>query len=144
VATRAGWRALFAPRGYGPSRVAPTDLLGPLAPAAGWVPCALALAFAALGYGLLRLSPWVPIAILLVFGSLGTATVVAMASGVTHGEPGVLTARLLKLAAIGALLWYLRTRAIQTIFAGSRGRSPRCAPDPCSSTCAVDPLCGWP
>ena len=46
-------------------------------------------------------------------------TIVAMAWGVAHRESGVIVGALLKLAAIGALMWYLNTPRLGAMFVGS-------------------------
>ena len=123
VATLAGWSAVFEPGGLGPNRIAPAALLGPLAPAAGFVLLGLSGAFAAIAYGLIALAPWVRVALSVVFGSLGAVTVMATAWGIAHGEPGVIVGGLLKLAAIGAVVWYLNSSGVRAVFAGSRARA---------------------
>ena len=123
VATLAGWRALFEPGGLGPNRIAPASLLGPLAPAAGPVLLGLAAAFAAVGHGLLILSPWVRVALSIVFALLGASTLAATAWGLSHGEPGVIVGGLLKAAAMGVLVWYLNTPTARAVFAAP-GRLP--------------------
>ena len=116
--TLLGSRILFTPSGYGPNRIAISQLFGPFADQTGWIILALGVLFAIVGYGLFSLKEWARLTLFSVFAVVAALTLAAVGWGVLHGEWGVVMSGVLKAAADVGLCWYLSTRGVRNAFAG--------------------------
>jgi hypothetical protein len=116
LVTLLGSRVLFTPSGYGPNRVAISQLFGPLAGQAGWIVLALGALFVLVGHGLFTLRRWARLAVVWVFALVAGATLVAAGWGVYHGEVGVAISGLLKAGAEAGLCLYLASRGVRGAF----------------------------
>lgn len=117
VMTPFGSRVLFTPSGYGPNRIAMSELFGPLAGRTGWIFLALGILFVMVGYGLFTLREWARLALFWVFAVVAAATLVAVGWGIYHGEVGVVLSGLLKAAVDVALCRYLTAPGVRGAFA---------------------------
>lgn len=130
IMTLLGSKMLFTPSGYGPNRIAISQLFGSFADQTGWVLLVLGVLFVLGGYGLFTLQEWARLIMFWVFAVIAVLTLVAIGWGVFHGQLGVVVGGLLKIAVESALCWYLITPsvrsafAIQSRFAFLRRRSP--------------------
>ncbi|HEY0081004.1 MAG TPA: hypothetical protein VGB73_20535 [Pyrinomonadaceae bacterium] len=116
VMTLLGSRILFKPSGYGPNRIAISQLFGPFADQTGWIVLALGIVFVLVGYGLFTLREWARLTVFWVFALVAGATLVAVVWGVYHGEVGVVLSGLLKGAIDAALCLYLMSRGVRNAF----------------------------
>jgi len=116
VITLFGSRVLFTPSGYGPNRVAISQLLGPFAGQTGWVMLALGIVFILVGFGLFTLREWARLTLFWVFAIVAGATLVAVGWGVYHSELGVVLSGLLKAGVEMALCLYLSSPSVRAAF----------------------------
>jgi hypothetical protein len=116
VMTILGSKMLFTPSGYGPNRIAISQLFGPFAAQTGWILLVLGGLFVLGGYGLFTLQEWARLTVFWVFTVLAVLTLAAVGWGVLHGQLGVVVGGLLKVAVEGALCWYLTTPSVRSAF----------------------------
>ncbi len=118
VMTLLGSDVLLTPSGYGPNRIAISQLFGPFAARTGWIVLVLGVLFVLGGYGLFTLREWARLTVFWVFAVLAVLTLVAVGWGVFHGQLGVVVGGLLKIAAESALCWYVSTPSVKAAFSG--------------------------
>lgn len=118
VMTLLGSRVLFTPGGYGPNRIAVSQLFGPFAAQTGLIVLVLGVLFVLGGYGLFTLQGWARLTVFWVFAILAALTLVAVGWGVFHGQLGVVVGGLLKIAVESALCWYVSTPGVKAAFSG--------------------------
>jgi hypothetical protein len=111
-----GSRMLFTPGGYGPNRIAISQLFGPFANQTGWICLVLGVCFVLVGYGLYSLREWARLTMFWVFAIVAGVTFLVVVWGVYRGEFGVVASGLLKMALEVALCWYLATSGIRSAF----------------------------
>lgn len=116
VATLLGSRVLFTLSGYGPNRIAISQLFGPLAGQTGWIILVLGVVFLLVGYGLLTLREWARLTVFWVFALVAGATLVAVGWGVYRRESGVVVSGILKVMFDVALCVYLITPGVRGAF----------------------------
>ncbi len=116
VLTLLGSKLLFTPSGYGPNRIAISQVFGPFADQTGWILLVLGVLFVLVGYGLFTLQEWARLTVFWVFAIVAVATFVAVVWGVYHGELGVVVSGLLKVTVEAALCWYLNARSVRSAF----------------------------
>ena len=114
--TLLGSRMLFTPSGYGPNRIAISQLFGPFAGQTGWIVLALGVVFVLVGYGLFTLREWARLTVFGVFALVAAATLVAVGWGLYRGELGVVVSGLLKAAFETALCLYLSAPGVRSAF----------------------------
>lgn len=117
IMTLLGSKLLFTPGGYGPNRVAISQLFGSFADQTGWILVVLGVLFVLVGYGLFTLREWARLTMFWVFAVIAVLTLVAVGWGVLHGQSGVVVSGLLKIAVESALCWYLITPGVRNAFA---------------------------
>ena len=117
VMTLLGSKMLFTASGYGPNRVAISQIFGPFADQTGWIVLVLGVLFILGGYGLFNLQEWARLTVFWVFATLAALTLVAVGWGVFHGQSGVVVGGLLKIAVETALCWYLSIMSVRNAFA---------------------------
>src|ERR1700760_4279760 len=83
-----GSRVLFTPGGYGPNRIAISQLFGPFADQTGWIMLVLGVLFVLGGYGLFTLQEWARLAVFWGFAILAGATLMAVGWGIYRGQLG--------------------------------------------------------
>jgi len=116
ILTLLGSKMLFTPSGYGPNRIAISQILGSFADQTGWIFLVLGVLFVLFGYGLFTLREWARLTVFWVFAVVAGATFVAVVWGVYHGELGVVVSGLLKITVEVALCWYLNARSVRSAF----------------------------
>jgi hypothetical protein len=116
VVTLLGSRVLFTPSGYGPNRIAISQLLGPFADRTGWVVLLLGVLFVLGGYGLLTLQEWARLTVFWVFAMLAVLTLIAVGWGVIRGQFAVVVGGIVKITAESALCWYLSRPSVRSAF----------------------------
>ena len=119
VVTLFGNKFVFIRSGYGPDRIAISELFGPFAGYTGWILFVIGLLFMLAGYGLFTLQKWARLAVVGAFGILAAATLLAVSWGAITGEWGVVIGGLFKIAVEIALCWYLMTSNIRRAFSGN-------------------------
>jgi hypothetical protein len=121
-----GSKMLFTPSGYGPNRIAISQLFGPFADQTGWILLALGALFIVGGYGLFTLREWARLAVFWGFAVLAASTLVAVGWGVLQGQMGVAVGGLLKIVVEVSLCWYLATPSVRSSFSQAcGGRKPQ-------------------
>jgi hypothetical protein len=118
ILTLLGSKFVFTPSGYGPDRIAISELFGPLADQTGWILFAVGVLFLLAGYGLFTFREWARLTVFWGFAVLAGLTLVAVGWGVLHAQWGVVTGGLLKTSVEAALCWYLTTAKVRTAFSG--------------------------
>lgn len=118
VMTLLGSKMLFTPSGYGPNRIAVSQLFGPFANQTGWIFLVLGVLFVVVGYRLFTLEEWARLTVFWVFAIVAGVTFVAVAWGIYQGQSGVVVSGLLKIAVEVALCWYLTTPNVRRAFSG--------------------------
>lgn len=116
VMTLLGSEILFKPSGYGPNRIAVSQLFGPFANQTGWIFLALGALFLLVGYGLLNLKAWARLTVFWVFAIVAGATLLAVGWGIYHRELGMVVSGLLKITVEVALCLYLITPRVRSAF----------------------------
>ena len=116
ILTLLGSKMLFTLSGYGPNRIAISQVFGPFADQTGWIFLVLGVLFVLFGYGLFTLQEWARLTVFGVFAVVAGATFIAVVWGLYHGEWGVVVSGLLKITVEGALCWYLNTRSVRSAF----------------------------
>jgi hypothetical protein len=116
VITLLGSKLLFTADGYGPNRIAISDLFGVFAPQTGWIMFAIGLVFISVGYGLFTFKNLARLAVFYAFALLATATVIAVSWGIYQGEWGVVVGGILKIAVEIAVCVYLSTSKVRKAF----------------------------
>ena len=114
--TLLGNRMLFTPGGYGPNRIAISQLFGPFAGQTGWIVLVLGALFVLGGYGLFTLQEWARLTLFWVFAILAGATLMAVGWGIYRGQLGVVVGGLLKIAVEVALCLYLAAPSVRSAF----------------------------
>lgn len=117
IITLLGNKFVFTPSGYGPNRIAISELFGPLADQTGWILLIIGVLFILAGYGLFAFQEWARLSVFWAFAVLAGATLIAVGWGVFHGQFGVVIGGLLKIAVEVALCWYLTTANVRSAFA---------------------------
>src|SRR5687767_6614551 len=98
IMTLLGSKMLFTPSGYGPNRIAVSQLFGPFADQTGWILLVLGVLFVLVSYGLYTLQEWARLTVFWVSAVLAVLTLVAVGWGVFHSQWGVVVGGLLKIA----------------------------------------------
>lgn len=118
ILTLLGSKMLFTPSGYGPNRIAISQIFGPFANQTGWILLVLGVLFALVSYGLFTLQEWARLSVFWVFAVVAGATFLAVVWGIYHGEWGVVVSGLLKITVEAALCLYLNARSVRSAFSG--------------------------
>jgi hypothetical protein len=116
VITLLGSKLLFTADGYGPNRIAISELFGVFAPQTGWIMLAFGLVFISVGYGLFTFKNLARLAVFYAFALLAAATVIAVSWGIYQGEWGVVIGGILKIAVEIAVCVYLSTSKVRKAF----------------------------
>jgi len=108
VITLLGSKLLFTADGFGPNRIAISELFGVFAPQAGWIMFAIGLVFVSVGYGLFTFRNLARLAVFYAFALLATATATAIAVswGIYQGEGDDVMGGILKITVKSAVLCY--------------------------------------
>ncbi len=116
IVTLRGNKILFTPDGYGPNRIAVSELFGPLADQTGWIVLVIGVFFVLIGYGLFTMQKWARLTVIWASAVLAGLTFFAVGWGVLNSEWGVIAGGLLKIAVEAILCWYLSTRTVRETF----------------------------
>ena len=116
ILTLLGSKMLFTPSGYGPHRIAVSQLFGPLANQSGWIFLVLGACFVLIGYGLFTLQKWARLTVFYLCAIAAGVTLVVVGWGVYHREFGVVVSGLLKIAVEATVCWYLTTPSVRHAF----------------------------
>jgi hypothetical protein len=116
VMTLLGTKLLFTADGYGPNRIAISELFGVFAPQTGWIMMAIGLVFVSVGYGLFTFRNLARVAVFYAFALLATATVIAVGWGIYQAEWGVVIGGVLKIVVEIAVCAYLSTSKVRKAF----------------------------
>lgn len=117
IITLLGNQFVFTPGGYGPNRIAISQLFGPLADQTGWILFVIGVLFILVGYGLFTLQEWARLSVFWAFALLAGATMIAVGWAVIHAQFGVVIGGLIKITVEVALCWYLTTANVRSAFA---------------------------
>lgn len=107
---------VFTPGGYGPNRIAISQLFGPLADQTGWILFVIGALFILAGCGLFTCQEWARLFVFWAFAVLAGATLIAVGWGFVHSQMGVVMGGLTKIAVEVALCWYLTTANVRSAF----------------------------
>lgn len=111
-----GSKLLFTPGGYGPNRIAISQLFGPFANQTGWIVIVVGIGFVLVGYGLFTLQEWARLTVFRVFAVVAGLTFLVVGWGIYRGEFGVVASGLLKIAFEVSLCWYVATPGVRRAF----------------------------
>lgn len=116
ILTILGSKFVFTPSGYGPDRIAISQLFGPLADQTGWILFIIGGLFILAGYGLFTFQALARLTVFWAFAILAGATLIAVGWGVFQGQWGVVIGGFLKIAVEITLCWYLTTVNVRNAF----------------------------
>lgn len=116
VITLWGNKLLFTANGYGPNRIAISELFVVFAPQTGWIMLAIGTIFVSVGYGLFTFRNLVRLAVFYAFALLALSTIIAVGWGIYQGEWGVVVGGILKIAVEVAVCFYLTTSTVRKAF----------------------------